>query len=51
MDTRFRHLGITFVWDEEKARKNARKHGGVTFERAVEAFFDPFLKVVGCQSP
>jgi uncharacterized protein len=38
--------GINFVWDEEKAKKNPAKHGGITFEQAVEAFFDPFLVVV-----
>ena len=34
---------IMFVWDDAKARKNRSKHDGVTFERALEAFFDPFL--------
>ncbi len=28
-----------------KAQNNLRKHG-VSFERAVEAFFDPFLKMI-----
>jgi uncharacterized protein len=38
--------GINFVWDGDKARSNASKHDGVTFEQAAEAFFDPFLIVV-----
>jgi len=38
--------GITFLWNEEKARKNPNKHDGVTFQQAAEAFFDPFLVVV-----
>jgi len=36
------HLqGLTFEWDEAKARSNLEKHG-VTFEAAAEAFLDPF---------
>ena len=46
MDTHFVLQGITFIWDENKARENPRYHDGVTFEQAAEAFFDPFLKVV-----
>ncbi len=38
--------GITFVWDDEKARINPINHDGVTFQQATEAFFDPFLVVV-----
>ena len=38
--------GITFVWNEEKARNNPIKHDGVTFLQAMEVFFDPFLIVV-----
>ena len=37
--------GVPFVWDRRKARENARLHDGVTFERAVEVFFDPFLRI------
>jgi uncharacterized DUF497 family protein len=37
--------GVSFVWDRRKARENLRSHDGVTFERAAEAFFDPFLRV------
>lgn len=45
MDGRLEHKGATFVWDMEKARRNEAKHG-VRFDEAVEAFFDPFLRVV-----
>jgi uncharacterized DUF497 family protein len=41
MDITYRLQGVTFEWDEEKARTNVEKHG-VTFEEAAEAFFDPF---------
>jgi uncharacterized DUF497 family protein len=38
--------GVTFVWNDGKARLNPEKHDGVTFSQAAEAFFDPFLVVV-----
>jgi uncharacterized protein len=38
--------GITFVWDDEKARNNPTKYNGITFQQSAEAFFDPFLIVV-----
>ncbi|MCY7321965.1 MAG: BrnT family toxin [Phormidesmis sp. CAN_BIN36] len=38
--------GITFVWDDQKARSNPSKHDGITFQQAAEVFFDPFLGVV-----
>ena len=38
--------GITFVWDDEKARINPSNHIGITFQQAAEIFFDPFLIVV-----
>jgi len=38
---RYRVQGTEFEWNDEKARVNYDKHG-VTFEEAVEAFFDPF---------
>lgn len=37
--------GITFVWDQNKAATNIVKHG-LAFEQAIQAFFDPFLKIV-----
>ncbi|MFT4246690.1 MAG: BrnT family toxin [Pseudomonas sp.] len=44
MDRRLEHKGASFVWDMDKARRNQAKHG-IRFEQAVEAFFDPFLRV------
>lgn len=38
--------GITFSWDDEKARINPINHDGVTFQQATEVFFDPFLIIV-----
>ncbi|WP_330202588.1 BrnT family toxin [Cyanobacterium sp. DS4] len=46
MDLIFILNGITFIWNEEKAKQNSFKHKGITFERAAEAFFDPFLVVM-----
>jgi len=46
MDQKFILNGITFIWNDDKAKQNPLKHKGITFERAVEAFFDPFLVVV-----
>ena len=43
MDIIYRLQGLEFEWDEDKARSNIDKHG-VTFEEAVEAFFDPFFQ-------
>jgi len=45
VDRRFDLNGITFVWRQQKAQSNQGKHG-VSFERAAEAFFDPFAKLV-----
>ena len=41
--------GIPFEWDSAKAAANQKKHG-IDFERASEAFFDPFLRVVAAGS-
>jgi uncharacterized protein len=46
MDVYFVLNGVTFVWNDEKARVNPIHHDGVTFEQATEVFFDPFLVVV-----
>ncbi|KPQ38609.1 MAG: hypothetical protein HLUCCO16_11900 [Phormidium sp. OSCR] len=46
MDVHFLLNGVTFVWNDEKARVNPLNHDGVTFQQAAEAFFDPFLSVV-----
>ena len=43
MEVIFRLHGAEFEWDEHKARINTDKHG-ITFEEAVEAFFDPFYQ-------
>ncbi len=45
VDERFELNGILFRWKRSKAQLNHKKHG-VTFQQAVEAFFDPFLIVV-----
>lgn len=46
MDIRYEKNGVSFVWNDRKAAANPRKHDGITFEQAVEAFFDPFFKLV-----
>jgi uncharacterized protein len=46
MDVYFGLNGITFVWDDGKARLNPTNHDGITFQQAAEVFFDPFLVVV-----
>jgi uncharacterized protein len=46
MDVYFVLNGVTFVWNNEKARANPINHDGVTFQQAAEAFFDPFLSVI-----
>jgi uncharacterized DUF497 family protein len=42
MDIVFLYQGQRFVWDSEKATTNIGKHG-VSFEKACEVFFDPFV--------
>ena len=44
MDYTFEVHGMAFVADEEKARTNLVNHG-VSFERAAEVFFDPFVRI------
>ncbi len=34
-------MALAFEWDEEKSKRNVRKHG-VTFEEAKTVFNDPF---------
>jgi uncharacterized protein len=46
MNVYFSLNGITFSWDEEKARINPINHDGINFQQAAEAFFDPFLILV-----
>lgn len=31
---------MRFDWDPDKAEENKRKHEGITFDEAVEAFYD-----------
>lgn len=45
MDTRFVFQGQKFEWNVEKAAANLLKHG-VSFEKACEIFFDPFVLVI-----
>ncbi len=45
MDIRFELNGLPFVWDEDKAKRNQRKHH-IAFEEAAEVFFDPFFRLV-----
>lgn len=37
---------LTFIWDEGKARANARKHG-VTFDEAKSVFYDDNAELIG----
>lgn len=46
MDVRFELNGVWFIWNADKALRNATKHDGVGFPQAAEAFFDPFLRLV-----
>lgn len=39
------HQGQIFEWDADKAAANRQKHG-VSFEKACEVFFDPFVRIV-----
>lgn len=45
VDTRYRYQGQLFEWDSEKAAANLTKHG-ISFEKACEVFFDPFICIV-----
>jgi uncharacterized DUF497 family protein len=38
-------MDIEFTWDHAKAKRNREKHG-VTFKRASQVFFDPYLILV-----
>jgi uncharacterized protein len=44
---------VRFEWDDEKSRRNRKKHG-VSFEAAARVFNDPFLllaedRIVDCE--
>lgn len=45
MDVRYELQGQLFAWDAAKAAANLHKHH-VSFEKACEVFFDPFVRVV-----
>ncbi|MEW6366093.1 MAG: BrnT family toxin [Acidobacteriota bacterium] len=45
MDLTFELHGQVFEWDIEKAALNHSKHH-VTFEKASEVFFDPFMRLL-----
>ena len=45
MDVTFELQGQVFEWDAGKASANLRKHR-VSFEKACEVFFDPFVHLV-----
>ena len=43
-------MGLTFEWDQDKAKTNKRKHG-VSFEEATTVFNDPMSLVIGDTAP
>lgn len=45
VDAQYLHQGQIFEWDSDKAAANLQKHG-ISFEKACEVFFDPFVRVV-----
>jgi uncharacterized protein len=45
MDEIYSLQGITFVWNAKKAKTNRADHR-VSFEKACEVFFDPFLFLI-----
>jgi uncharacterized DUF497 family protein len=44
-DVTYVRSGTSFVWDDGKDAANLHRHG-ISFRVAVEAFFDPFARVV-----
>lgn len=38
-------MGLTFEWDDEKARRNSEKHR-VSFDEASTVFGDPFSRTI-----
>jgi hypothetical protein len=38
-------MGLTFEWDEKKAKRNLQKHG-VSFEEASTVFSDPVSRTI-----
>ncbi|WP_129671554.1 BrnT family toxin [Candidatus Chloroploca sp. Khr17] len=43
MDVVFWLQGMTFEWNDEKAKQNLVRHG-IAFPEAAEVFFDPFYQ-------
>jgi uncharacterized DUF497 family protein len=43
MEIEYELNGILFRWNAEKEQVNIRKHDGITFRRAAQVFFDPFV--------
>ena len=41
-------MALTFEWDEEKSKRNFKKHG-ITFDEAKTVFNDPFANY-NCRS-
>ncbi|AKG23940.1 hypothetical protein [Calothrix sp. 336/3] len=54
MDVYFALNGVGFVWNDEKARINPKKHGGVTFQQAAEVlfryYFMPYIQTPGSKA-
>ena len=50
VDVSFELHGQPFEWEADKAAANLRKHH-ISFERACEVFFDPFVRIddAGCE--
>jgi uncharacterized DUF497 family protein len=44
MDIEYELRGIRFRWNEAKAKLNIKNHDGVSFEQAVQVFFDPLVQ-------
>ena len=45
MDIHAEKNGMAFIWNARKAAANMKKHDGVTFEQAMDVFFDPFVRL------
>lgn len=51
MDIHTEKNGMAFVWNAGKAAVNVKKHDGVTFEQAMDVFFDPFVRLIEADQP
>jgi uncharacterized DUF497 family protein len=43
MEIEFELNGILFCWQADKEQANISKPDGITFRRAAQVFFDPFV--------